>query len=440
MHRGRNGPVPPAAGGQMNALPDCVLEHILGFLPAAEAVQTCVLARRWRHLWKSATSLHIGDVGEPVRKLREFVYHLLLLRRGAPLEVCDFYFDGFDEKDVPRVNLWFRYAVACNVRLLSLNALPPEGSGRRFLQLEDLPLVSQKLRILDLKFVRVNSTFLDFSGCPALKHLQFEFSEFSLSSETMTTISSESLEHLSIVDSEFSDGSERSRIRIRTPNLLSLRLEHFQGKTPMLVSNMPSLAEASVRIDDNCDDSCKKLLDPNNLDCDCESCGSSNNSSHVGLGCVLLLGLSAAKCLELTSTRPMFIFQRDLRWYPMFSKLRTLTLNEYWCVSNDIGALACILERSPVLEKLTLHLFSEVYGHKIEMKGRFNSMERSSVISDHLEEVIIKCDVVDERILKVLKFLCAFNICKQIRNSTCVSLFLTCAVCNNLHLGEIKVR
>ncbi|TVU16819.1 hypothetical protein EJB05_36974, partial [Eragrostis curvula] len=281
----------------MNALPDCVLEHILGFLPAAEAVQTCVLARRWRHLWKSATSLHIGDVGEPVRKLREFVYHLLLLRRG---EVCDFYFDGFDEKDVPRVNLWFRYAVACNVRLLSLNALPPEGSGRRFLQLEDLPLVSQKLRIIDLKFVRVNSTFLDFSGCPALKHLQFEFSEFSLSSETMTTISSESLVHLSIVDSD---------------------------------------------------------------------------------------------------------------------KLRTLTLNEYWCVSNDIGALACILERSPVLEKLTLQLFSEGYGHKIEMKGSFSSMERSSAVSEHLEEVIIKCDVVDERILEVLKFLCAFNIQRLTRIS-----------------------
>jgi hypothetical protein len=54
--------VPPVAGGggTINALPDGVLQHILGFLPSAEAVQTSVLARRWRHLWKSATGLRIG--------------------------------------------------------------------------------------------------------------------------------------------------------------------------------------------------------------------------------------------------------------------------------------------------------------------------------------------------------------------------------------------
>ncbi|TVU26427.1 hypothetical protein EJB05_28974, partial [Eragrostis curvula] len=408
--------MPPAAGGRIDALPDGVLEHILGFLRADEAVRTCVLARRWRHLWKSATSLRIRHVaaGEHVRDLREFVYHLLLLRRGAPLQICDFYFHGFDDDDVPRVNLWFRYAVICNVRLLRLHVLPSDGRG--LLELDDLPLVSQQLRILDLQFVRVRSSFLNFSSCPALKHLYCEFSEFSLSSETTTrtTISSDSLEHLSIVDSAFSDSDgsvERSRIRICTPNLLSLRLRRLQGKTPMLVGDMPSLVQASVDIDDNCDDSCRKLLDPN-LDCDCESCGCgwSNNSGQGELGCVLLMGLSAAECLELTSVRSMFIFKRDLRWCTMFSELRTLTLNEYWCISIDIGALACILERSPVLEKLTLQLFSEGYEHKIEMKGTFSLMERSSAISEHLEEVKIKCDVVDERILGILKFLCTFNI------------------------------
>jgi hypothetical protein len=44
----------------------------------------------------------------------------------------------------------------------------------------------------------------------------------------------------------------------------------------------------------------------------------------------------------------------------MFSNLKTLLLNDYWCTPDDFSALACILEHSPVLVKLTLELFSEV--------------------------------------------------------------------------------
>ena len=39
-------------------------------------------------------------------------------------------------------------------------------------------------------------------------------------------------------------------------------------------------------------------------------------------------------------------------------------------------------------------------------------MEGPSAISEHLKIVEVKCDVVDERILEVLKFLGAFNIRK----------------------------
>jgi len=55
------------------------------------------------------------------------------------------------------------------------------------------------------------------------------------------------------------------------------------------------------------------------------------------------------------------IFESDLRWCPMFSNLKTLLLNDYWCTPDDFSALACILEHSPFLAKLTLELFSEVH-------------------------------------------------------------------------------
>uniref|UniRef100_A0A453N1D5 FBD domain-containing protein n=1 Tax=Aegilops tauschii subsp. strangulata TaxID=200361 RepID=A0A453N1D5_AEGTS len=87
-----------------------------------------------------------------------------------------------------------------------------------------------------------------------------------------------------------------------------------------------------------------------------------------------------------------------------------LLLNEYWCEAPDLDPLACILKNSPVLEKLTLQLFSKGPTHKVEMKGSYSRMEGPSAISEHLNIVEVKCNVVDEKILKVLKFLSAFNI------------------------------
>jgi hypothetical protein len=47
----------------------------------------------------------------------------------------------------------------------------------------------------------------------------------------------------------------------------------------------------------------------------------------------------------------------------------------------------------------------------VEMEGRF-SVERPTTISEHLNIVEVKCQDVDKRVLKVLKFLCTFNIRK----------------------------
>uniref|UniRef100_A0A453N126 Uncharacterized protein n=1 Tax=Aegilops tauschii subsp. strangulata TaxID=200361 RepID=A0A453N126_AEGTS len=43
------------------------------------------------------------------------------------------------------------------------------------------------------------------------------------------------------------------------------------------------------------------------------------------------------------------------------------------------------------------------------MKGSYCCMQRPSAISEHLKIVEVKCDVVNKRIAKVLKFLCAFS-------------------------------
>uniref|UniRef100_A0A0A9GFR0 F-box domain-containing protein n=1 Tax=Arundo donax TaxID=35708 RepID=A0A0A9GFR0_ARUDO len=44
---------------RIDALLDEVLQLVLSFLPAWEAVRTCMLAGRWRYLWRSMPALRI---------------------------------------------------------------------------------------------------------------------------------------------------------------------------------------------------------------------------------------------------------------------------------------------------------------------------------------------------------------------------------------------
>ncbi|WVZ53593.1 hypothetical protein U9M48_004511 [Paspalum notatum var. saurae] len=166
---------------------------------------------------------------------------------------------------------------------------------------------------------------------------------------------------MSIIDSVSGDDS---RTRVYAPNLVSLCLDDLVAETPILES-MPALERAFVRITNQCEDHCIKIRDPSQ-DCDCESCDNSDSIGDCGNNCVLLKGLSEAVDLVLISSIDKIYLHltsvtlRDLRWYPTFSKLRTLLLNDYWCVPDDFHALACILEHAPNLERFTLLLFSEV--------------------------------------------------------------------------------
>nr|TKW28109.1 hypothetical protein SEVIR_3G303700v2 [Setaria viridis] len=69
----------------------------------------------------------------------------------------------------------------------------------------------------------------------------------------------------------------------------------------------------------------------------------------------------------------------------------------------------CFLKHSSILEKLTLQLFSKIYTSMTDLKmiGRSSSMDRSVAISENLKEIEITCEVVDEEVHKVLKFLCS---------------------------------
>uniref|UniRef100_A0A453N104 Uncharacterized protein n=1 Tax=Aegilops tauschii subsp. strangulata TaxID=200361 RepID=A0A453N104_AEGTS len=202
-------------------------------------------------------------------------------------------------------------------------------------------------------------------------------------------ISSRSLKHLSITHCGY---DLDCRLNISTPGLVSLKLDWFWGKTPFL-ENMALLQTACVNIGEGCEDVCLNYNSGVFCDANKNGCGNCLSKNDGRSDCVLLGGISSAKHLELISELGKFIFTRDLKCCPTFSKLKTLLLNEYWCEAPDLDPLACILQNSPVLEKLTLQLFSKVYKSSkwttvLVLNAIISYLYWSNVFSYHRDQII----------------------------------------------------
>ncbi|TVU26290.1 hypothetical protein EJB05_28829 [Eragrostis curvula] len=382
----------PSGEDFLGSLPDAVIQYVLSFLPSDEVVRTCVLSRRWGDLWKTIHALsitHTEDKWKNAEDMNEFVNHLLLLRDRSPLDVCEInsYPDCIsDNVDKPfrYIDLWIRYALSLKAQVLRV-LIYTETDHMEL----DAPLISQHLTVLELKMVELGKGALDFSSCPVLKALRMLNCVI-----RARKISFQSLRHLIATDMVF---DEDSRTRISAPSLVSLQLHVFCGRAPVL-QNMPLLVTASINLDAECHDSCNRW---SSGDCGYDGCQGCHDNTDGSDKCVLLRGLSNATSLELLVEPDVFILKRDLNLCPTFGKLKTLLLNE-WSLAGDLHSLVCLLQHSPVLEKLTFQLH-EVPEHLMEMKENQNPKEQPHAY-EHLKIVVVKCrEVGDDRIHKFLK-------------------------------------
>ncbi|CAO2141217.1 unnamed protein product [Urochloa humidicola] len=397
-HKGALDAAPGTGGDRIGAFPDEILRRILSFLPAQQAVQTCVLARRWLHLWEHAPGLRIvgadGKAPVPFEEVREFVDSLVILRGSSPLEKFEIRLAGA-AVDVRRLRLWVKYALQHEVKELRLNIDDGDGQTPVWLWPEDPPLASRNLTYLELHGVVFSDEFLDLSRCPSLQHLKIEDCSFMFAKR----LPSQSLKHLHIQGGRFGNST---RTQIHVPNLASLWLQVIGGRVPVL-EKMPMLVSATIGILVRCIDCCSHS---NYGDCGNESCRGCIQDDKSPL---ILRAISEAKTLRLAADAKVFIFRRDLKWCPTFSRLKSLTRSEHWCVP-DVRGLACILEHSPVIEDLSLFVFCKLQGHNVKMSGKFDPKELPPTISAHLKRVEVRCAVVDERVVEVLKFLSKLNI------------------------------
>ncbi|KAK3118501.1 hypothetical protein QOZ80_9BG0700290 [Eleusine coracana subsp. coracana] len=395
---------------RLGVLPEGVIHHVLSLVPAHDAVRTCVVARRWRHLWTSAPRILVtGDGWRDAERFLRLVDRLLSLRRGgAAVQSWEFRLDQSDfhpDFDFCYIlffrkwpaTRWIERVLGCNVGTLRLSLNHVAAIGL----LPDSPLVSQHLTRLELDNVDTDnssSSVFDFSGCPLLLEMKMEKCYIDVDE-----LSSASLKQLTMVECQF---GPNKRTHFSLPSLVSLELNLSSGRAPLLGS-MPSLETAIVSLGFQCADTCE---------CEDDYCydGSRCYKESDGTGCVLLKGLSEATHLQLSSWHRVFVWKRDLKRCPKLTNLKSVLLGD-WCIDDDadLSPLICFLQNSLALVKLTLQLSGHVFPWmqlpSVQKEGSHNPLELLHA-SNSLKVIVIKCDEVDERVHKILKMMSASGI------------------------------
>lgn len=225
---------------RLSDLPDSVLLHILSFMKTTQyTVQTCILSKRWKNLWKQFSILTLYSEGfETLEFFIKFVSHLLFLRdQETALHTLKLYLSHQQSITPHLFERILKYVVTCNVKclrlllrcdiphfpisLLSSQTLtslafcvyPRLFGKQKILFPNSLNLPS--LIKLDLAFVTFSGGTKPFSSCPRLTKLRIIC--FDILGEQNLCISSTTLVKLTMrIHGEPQNGNT---IELYTPSL-----------------------------------------------------------------------------------------------------------------------------------------------------------------------------------------------------------------------------
>ncbi|CAL5067959.1 unnamed protein product [Urochloa decumbens] len=351
---------PVAMVDRLSSLSDALLHAIMSFLPVRQAVQTCVLSRRWEDLWCTMPCLRIDqqefstaasgarDDLESDREsihFEEFVNSLLMFHKAPSLDL--FQFNVTENYAFEVVKRWFRRVFKCCPAVVLISS----SADSRFYGLPRLGSSSHCLRRLHLIEIALDKGFTQHlsSACPVLEDLAL--GRCHLDSPEITSYT---LKSLIVIDCTTYYGNV---LTITTPAVVYFNLSitvvgwNWDG---VLVDEMPALVEAVV-------------------------CLNSQYRSRSPEGpCKLLCSLVNASKLELSGFETLSILHEESDTFPTFSNLRTLLLDG--CeLSDDFEILGCFLNGAPSLEKLTLQYCM------------FPQSSRKRTRTEHLQRMSTKC-------------------------------------------------
>ncbi|RDY02710.1 F-box/FBD/LRR-repeat protein, partial [Mucuna pruriens] len=254
---------------RLSELPECVLIHIMEFMDTKYAVQTCVLSKRWKDLWKRLTNLEFNTFHfNNVANFSKFVSRVLSGRDGS-ISLLNLEFTRRGCAEPKLLNRLMKYAVLHNVQhftvFINLNFRP---------SFEFRPYIfsCRSLTFLKLSISSYDPSMIILPEClrmPLLKSLQLDCVTFTASdndyAEPFSTcnmlntlilqgcslhkdakflcISNSNLSSLTIVGS-FEAGAYR--IALSTPNLSSLSVMGHNNHPFSSACNLSFLEEVTI--------------------------------------------------------------------------------------------------------------------------------------------------------------------------------------------------
>ncbi|KAJ3684192.1 hypothetical protein LUZ61_013356 [Rhynchospora tenuis] len=355
---------------RISSLPDDVLTHILSFLSTREAVQTCLLSKRWRNTWASVPVLkfHLDESWinnadndtDKELKFDQFVNGMLGHRGPSHLDTVIYsatFGHGSCEPSMgwlDRAALLMPHAISIDIdgveklnfpdsvfSCASLESLElclfPYG---RIIRPKSIALAS--LKTLNLRLIRLDDDFMQklFLGCPTLERLKLHHCELFISD-----ISSSMLKELAILECP-----QFQSMQISCPGLFSLFIRTSMRIQIISLENMASLVKAYISLY-WCDEEVRYY--PFDVQADVINVPNSANSKFLS-------GLSNVTSLELHFDHPELRewWEDTITNYKTFYNLKRLDVGA-WSLDTDFRLVASFLEHSPVLEQLTLRLDRE---------------------------------------------------------------------------------
>ncbi|XP_028802093.1 F-box/LRR-repeat protein 13-like [Neltuma alba] len=187
------------ASAQISDLSDPVFEHILSFLPTNQAITTCLLSKRWRHLRLSLSSLDFDDFNfHNLHSFLQYVDTVMSMRDHSEILRKFYLILRSARGNVPRmkINTWINTSVNsrvehveiydktlnkfnieipscifnCNsIRILKLNGV--KVTTPSFIHLPSLEV----LHLSNVIFPNIQGVYNLLCGCPLLQDLSLKY-------------------------------------------------------------------------------------------------------------------------------------------------------------------------------------------------------------------------------------------------------------------------
>ncbi|KAL7249352.1 hypothetical protein ACSBR1_011501 [Camellia fascicularis] len=355
---------------QISNLPDCILHHILSFLPTKDVVATCLLSTRWKYLWSSVPILdfddsllyssEVNDLYPPeMTCFMNFVERVLLFHDGSSMKKfrlsCRVCFNA------SRIHAWVSAAIKHKVQELDLCLFVEEPfilpccvfccESLTAVKIEmncvlELPTCVSFPRLKTLYLALV--TFLDddstqklLSSCPVLQELTIldcDWMNLKRISVSIPTLKSLTIDDLPYFGS--ADELNGCQIKIDAANLIFLTYSGYL-LNEIFLFNLSSLVNASIYVPIMCE-----------------------RQKEIAYRAVnLLRGLNSVKSMRISTgaIESLFLADNVLDRLPIFQKLTYLELSVE-IEKHIVKKLMNLLQYSPNLESL---VFAEGFNPRV---------------------------------------------------------------------------